>query len=356
MQKIENKDLKSLAIGAGIISSGGGGSCDLGLKIAQSMLQQYGPASMISLGDIKPDDIIIPIAYVGAPLVELEKISSGTEFDEMFRQIEKLFGKKPRAIMPAEIGGANALVPFFISQKLGIPVLDADGMGRAFPELQMCSFFYHDLNPTPTFIGNDAGLCVTITSDKPTNIERIARDITISFGSSAAIAIYAMTGAQAAKAVIANSITNAIQIGQVIERATQQQLNVLTELCIHTNAQVVAIGSIVDIKQTVSDGFLKGEVTIQTTDDQEIKILFQNEYLAVIQNSGYLATTPDIVMLVHAHTGLPISTEALTFALSIAIIVLPAPEIWKTPRGLQLVGPQYFGYPTTYKPYQKATS
>lgn len=48
------------------------------------------------------------------------------------------------ALMSAEIGGSNAMEPLCVAASLGVPVLDCDGMGRAFPELQVghvvCTF------------------------------------------------------------------------------------------------------------------------------------------------------------------------------------------------------------------------
>ena len=42
--------------------------------------------------------------------------------------------------MPIEAGGVNSLLPLALAARLGLPVIDADGMGRAFPELQMVTF------------------------------------------------------------------------------------------------------------------------------------------------------------------------------------------------------------------------
>ena len=40
------------------------------------------------------------------------------------------------AITSAEIGGNNAMEPLYAGAQADLPVLDADGMGRAFPEIQ----------------------------------------------------------------------------------------------------------------------------------------------------------------------------------------------------------------------------
>jgi DUF917 family protein len=41
------------------------------------------------------------------------------------------------AIMAGEVGGGNGLEPLVVGSRLGLPVVDGDLMGRAFPELQV---------------------------------------------------------------------------------------------------------------------------------------------------------------------------------------------------------------------------
>lgn len=348
--EIKGSDLQALAIGATILGSGGGGDPAFLLLIAQKMFQHNKPVKLIQVQDLQPDDLIIPVAYIGAPLVEQEKIPNGKEFFPIFQQIEKYFGKKPTALMAGEIGGANGITPFIVAQQLDLPVLDADGMGRAFPELQMCSFFLHNIQATPTFIANASGTTVTITTSKPNqNIEKIARDITVSFGSNAVMAIYPIQGQQAQNAVIANTISQAITIGQAVLQAQTNNQDPVTALCHATNGTLLTTGTIVDIEQKIDQGFLKGTVTIENK-QQICSVEYQNEYLMAHINQTIVATTPDIIAIVDTQSGRAIHSEALRFGIEVAIVVIPAPTIWTTPEGLKLVGPQYFGYKTTYKP------
>ena len=41
--------------------------------------------------------------------------------------------------------------------RAGLPVVDGDGMGRAFPEIQMSTFFIYGLDPSPGAIADDKG-------------------------------------------------------------------------------------------------------------------------------------------------------------------------------------------------------
>ena len=46
-------------------------------------------------------------------------------------------GKEAYATVPGEIGGGNGLEALVVAADMGLPVVDADFMGRAFPELQV---------------------------------------------------------------------------------------------------------------------------------------------------------------------------------------------------------------------------
>ena len=41
------------------------------------------------------------------------------------------------ALMAGEVGGGNGIEPLVVGSKMGLPVVDGDLMGRAFPELQV---------------------------------------------------------------------------------------------------------------------------------------------------------------------------------------------------------------------------
>lgn len=53
---------------------------------------------------------------------------------------------------PMEAGGEYSMVPMSLAASLGIPLVDVDGMGRAFPECQMESFTLGGVAATPMVI------------------------------------------------------------------------------------------------------------------------------------------------------------------------------------------------------------
>lgn len=73
--------------------------------------------------------------------------------------------------------------PFAVAAELGVPVVDADGMGRAFPELQMFLPFVYGCQPYPAGIADEKGNAIAmskVTSSKL--LEQYFRIICVQMG------------------------------------------------------------------------------------------------------------------------------------------------------------------------------
>jgi len=53
-----------------------------------------------------------------------------------------------------------------------------------------------------------------------------------------------------------------------------------------------------------------------------------------------------------SESGRPITTERLRYGLRVLVIGIPCNEKWRTPKGLETVGPRYFGYNIDYVPIE----
>ena len=85
--------------------------------------------------------------------------------------------------MCAEIGGANSIKPLTVGAELNIPIVDADGMGRAFPELQMFLPFVYGSPPYPAAVGNEKGDVAAVTYvDGAKRLEDFLRVKTLEMG------------------------------------------------------------------------------------------------------------------------------------------------------------------------------
>lgn len=349
MKKINIENLKDLAIGSAILGSGGGSHTGLNSMMAKLQIEKNGPVSLIGFSELKPDDVIMPIGLIGAPSAETEKLASGKEFEKMFQYVEKTLNKKISVLMPFEIGGGNGITPIIEAAKLGLPVLDADTMGRAFPEAQMSSCNLMGANPSPGFITDCLGNTTVIYSSNTATLEMIGRQITVAMGSIAAFGFFPLTPAEAEKYTFHKSISKALSIGKVAREARENGMDPIDAILSLCKGIKIGSGKITDIDRVITRGFLYGVVTIQHK-SEKMELDFQNEYLVAKRDGKIVATTPDILMLLEQETGAPIDSQQLQFGLKVHLIALPAPALWTTPAGLQLVGPRHFSYETDYQP------
>lgn len=70
-------------------------------------------------------------------------------------------------------------------------------------------------------------------------------------------------------------------------------------------------------------------------------------------NGEILATVPDLICLVDTETYTPVTTEALKYGKRVLIVGLQCYPMWRTPAGLELVGPRYFGIDADYVPVEQ---
>ena len=96
---------------------------------------------------------------------------------------EDVSAHRPTAIMCAEIGGLNSMEPLIVGADCDLPILDCDGMGRAFPQLAHFAPFMYGKSPYPavlTDIHNNNICCVKI--DSAPELETVFRNHAIKMG------------------------------------------------------------------------------------------------------------------------------------------------------------------------------
>ena len=82
-----------------------------------------------------------------------------------------------------EAGGCNSIEPILLGARTGLPVLDVDGMGRAFPELQMYVPFIYGAHHCPSALADCRGEALTCAHlDSSVELEKFFRVETIRMG------------------------------------------------------------------------------------------------------------------------------------------------------------------------------
>jgi len=331
---LQIEDLEALSVGVTLLGSGGGGDPYPDLLRTKELFMRKGPCQIIDSEELEPDALVVPVAFMGAPLVSTEKLPSGVECLALLELIKKYCQKEPKALVAAEIGGANAFVPLALGSMTGLPVIDGDTLGRAFPELHMSSCALHGISASPGFFSDSLGNSVVVHVDSAKKLELYARSLSEVMGSSVACAIYLLTAVEAKRALVPKTLTGAIEIGK--------QLMAKNFPCVRLGK-----GHLIDVQQDIQGGFLTGKV--QILGDCLYEVEFQNEYLLAKSEEKVLASTPDIIAIIEEESGMPLSVERLRFGLSVELVALSAPKIWQSADALKIVGPRAFGYAVDYK-------
>ncbi|MCH8871094.1 MAG: DUF917 family protein, partial [Chloroflexi bacterium] len=81
-----------------------------------------------------------------------------------------------------------------------------------------------------------------------------------------------------------------------------------------------------------------------------MEIEFQNENLVARLDGETVCIVPDLICIVDSDRGEPITTELLRYGFRVTVLGFPAPSLWTSPEGLQVVGPRAFGYDLDFAP------
>jgi DUF917 family protein len=352
---LTTQDVKDMAVGAAILGSGGGGDPYIGMLMAIQAIERGKKVELVEPDVVDDNDFLVPVAMMGTPTVLIEKIPGGDEVLWVLRSIEKYYGREANYITPIEAGGVNSMIPIVAAAYTGKPLLNGDGMGRAFPELQMVTFHLIGVKATPMVLSDERGNTVILDTIDNFWAEKIARAITIKFGGSAYIAIYAMMGRDYRRGVVKRAPLLALELGKTIREAKRRGVNVFDAILDITKGFTLFKGKIVDVARFNIGGFARGEVTIEGFDEfknSRMIVKFQNENLVAIKDGEVVATTPDIISILDIESAKPITTERLRYGLRVVVIGIPCDEKWRTEEGLKVVGPKYFGYDVDYIPIE----
>lgn len=355
MRLVDESALEDLARGAAILGTGGGGDPYVGKLLARAALREHGPVTLVDVDEVPDDALVVASAMMGAPTVMLEKLPAGREVVDAFRALERHLGRDVTHTVSIEAGGLNSTIPFVTAAACGLPLVDADGMGRAFPELQMVTATLEGVSATPMAMADEKGNSLVLDTVDNSWAERLARSATIDMGCSAMIALYAMSGSQLREAMVAGTITLAEELGRLVRQARcdgeEPELAVTGRL----GGRRIFLGKVADVERRTETGFARGEARLEGVEEHEgseLVLRFQNEHLLALRDGEVAASVPDLIIVLDAETAEPITTEELRYGFRVVVVGAPCDVRWRTSAGLELVGPRYFGYELDYVPVE----
>ncbi|MBI1848487.1 MAG: DUF917 domain-containing protein [Candidatus Rokubacteria bacterium] len=345
--------IESLAIGAWILGTGGGGSPYLGLLNMRQLYRRGVVVDLMDPMDLADDALVAVVSSMGAPLVGQERLTDPRTIERAVRMMEDYLGRRFEAVMSLEIGGGNAIQPFMAAAGLGLPVVDGDCMGRAFPEAQMTSFAIHDLPMFPLTLADVRDNAVIVARAESWKwMERLSRTACVAVGSVAGTCKAPRTGREVKACGILYSTSKAIRLGQTVQAARRAHHDPVAAVVEAEGGRLLFTGKIQDVARRTTEGFLRGTATVEGLEawrGHVFSLAFQNEFAVGWLDGEPRVTTPDLICVLDTVSGDAIGTETLRYGQRVSVIALPAPAILLTPKGLEHVGPRAFGYDLDFR-------
>jgi DUF917 family protein len=360
MRELTLSDLRDLARGAALLGTGGGGDPTIGRLLVEAAMADGGTITLLDPDEVADDALVIPTAMMGAPTVFIEKVPAGDEGVAALRALEAHLGRTAQATMPIECGGINSMIPLVVAAKTGLPVVDADGMGRAFPELQMETFGVYGVSGSPMAVSDERGNTTIIdTADDNRRMEWYSRGLTIRMGGASHIAEYAMTGADVKRTAVPRTLSLGILLGRTIREARERHedpfeaLRRVLATTLYEHGEVIFSGKVVDVMRRTVDGFARGSAWVAPFDDgARLELSFQNEHLVARIGERVRTIVPDLICVLDAETAEPITTEALRYGQRVRVFAISTPAVMRTPEALAVFGPAAFGLEDAYQPVE----
>ena len=180
---------------------------------------------MIHPGSLPAEGLVVDASFMGAPTVSLEKLDSGqarAAADAVLRTYRSMHGAAPPlvAVVCGEVGGGNGVEPLSLAAGLGVPVIDGDLMGRAFPELHMATPAIYAASVAPAALADEKGNSVVVGSvHSGPWLERLLRPVCAEMGGSAGYASCPLTVHQLRGLLVPHTLSMAWRLGVAVCKA-----------------------------------------------------------------------------------------------------------------------------------------
>lgn len=355
MLKITADWIEPLWYGSIFLGSGGGGKSGLlASLLVKNLKDSYIP--LIAHEDIASSDYFCGVGLLGSPELSEENIPSGKEIKIAIDELKSHTGLEFRGITVVEGAGVNIFYPLLAALKMGLPVVDADAMGRAFPELQMTAYHLEGMPVTPLVLV-DGTYTVHLFLEKQDTflLELNTRQIVSEKGGVGYFAGFPYPGSVLKKVLFPGTLSFAREIGECFMKA--ESYEELMDLLLEVTANSF-YGPVVEIfkgkvKSISVFSTSKWKSATIVSRGEEINLLFQYENLLVFKNSQIAASVPDLICAIDLDRLTPVNNSEFFEGQYLAILGLPAPLRLRINRALDVVGPQCFGYRTIYMPLER---
>jgi len=323
--QLTKTDISYIVHGACFLGSGGGGSIGLALLFMDKMINNADVMFYVNPDDLKANKNISFIATLGSPDKMFEgfgQTASLNAFLEMDNYLTQSKQEPLGYLIPVEMGAINTLIPFIISARKRIAVINGDPCGRAMPELSMTLFNINKLPLNPVILTSDTDESgdyqkTIVQVEDADDAENQARHFAKSHNNLAGLACYPMQGADLNCSILPDkngakfiqwTVGFAWNLGRnIIESKNYNEfLEFLDGFSLPSYK--LFKGIITNKEEREISGFDAGKITV-SNEDESFFIYYKNESLLAwnVTKKCYVAMGPDSINFLARKDAQPLS-------------------------------------------------
>lgn len=367
IRELSQQEVIDLMVGSSIQATRGTNSARM-IERALSALSQGKKFTIISVEDLPDDWMAVVTCGVGGgqPWPYVEQRIKGQDVPtvrsaqlESVRALSRHIKKDFKALIRSEPAGAT-LTAFLTAVELGIPIVDACLSGRARPEVQQQIPFVIGIPATPAAMVTRWG--DTLFLDHAVDdyrLEDLSRGIAVASGGAVWLAMNPMSGKNVKKSVIPGNISQAVLFGKTVREAREKGKDPIDELVKVSNGYKLFYGVVVNSEYSSDRGFHWSDVELKGIGEYEghiYKIFIKNENIISWFDGEPDVMPPDLICNLDPETGDAVSTwgrKGYPEGQEVVMIGIPAHSLWRTLRGIEILGPRHFGFDLDYVPIEE---
>jgi DUF917 family protein len=315
------------------------------------LLDRNGPVSLRRPEAMAPDTPCISLCVIGSGSALADLPPSGSEFAMAIRQIEKLTDTRFGAVYPLAAATVSALVPVVAASQLGVPLIDADGMGRTFALIHHTSMYLAGVSPTPLVAQGPTGESVLVQTPTGPRADRLLRGNVDALGGWAALASYPTTVGVLRRAALPGTLSRLINVGRVLLQYSDPD-QLLVRLAAIIGCRRIGRGRIVELEHLSrpTDWTIPAHPSSLVLEEiggrgRQLRLELRSEIVAVFADGELVAAAPDLLCLFDASRGVLATLDSLEPGDLVDVLATPADAVWYSPEGMAMVGLGSHGIP-----------
>lgn len=331
-------DAEDLGRGTALLGCGGGGQVDHMVHALRVALGR-GSVPVVPVG--RGHRRVVAVGLIGSTTVLEEKTPSGRELPDALEAVERWTGRRADAVVAAQIGGVTGPAAALTAHAAGLPLVDADLVGRATPRIDQLSLFVDPLPAVTAAAVTSSGLRIVVDAPDPRDLETVWREAVSHSGGWAAFAIGPVDADVLATRCITGSVSRAVRIGRAATAAHDVE-----GLAAVAGGRLLARGRVLDV-QRGGDlvAFVHGSMAIRDAGTGAlVRVEAGSEWVHCLVDGEPVASTPSCIVVVDTRSLRPVATDRARVGDELAVLVLPgAPWWWADPLRTRRVAPRAFG-------------